>query len=318
MCATAVFDLREAPRSMAVLGAGAVGCELAQAFARLGTAVALVETQPRVLPSGDPAASAVLGEALSADGVRVRTGAAVLSAREEHGQVLLDLGGGAPVRADRLLLATGREADTRGLGFDVIGIYPGEHGVIPVDRHMGTAAAGVSAAGDVTGLFPHTHGAYAMGRIAGTAWLRRRRRPAFDPGPIPQVVFTDPEVAAVGATEDELLGSPARVAHLPMSEVDRALTAGDTRGFTTLLAAPRRLTGHLGGGRVVGATSAAARAGEMIHEPALAMRTGMFAGRLAQAVHAYPSWSLAVQQAAAQFVGGHGGRTARRVGTARG
>jgi pyruvate/2-oxoglutarate dehydrogenase complex dihydrolipoamide dehydrogenase (E3) component len=101
------------------------------------------------------------------------------------------------------------------------------------------------------------------------------------------------------------------VAYLPLSEVDRALAADRTDGFVKLIAGPRRLLGNLGGGRILGATIVAGRGGEMIHEPALAMATGMFAGRLAAATHAYPTWSYAVQLAAAQFVMELGGRTAR-------
>jgi pyruvate/2-oxoglutarate dehydrogenase complex dihydrolipoamide dehydrogenase (E3) component len=127
------------------------------------------------------------------------------------------------------------------------------------------------------------------------------------------VVFTDPEVAQVGLTEARAVRlRGARVASVPMRAVDRAITAGRTEGFVSLIAGPRWPTGNLGGGRLLGATIVAARAGEMIDEVALAMRAGMFAGRLAQATHAYPTWTLALQQAAAQFVGGYGGRTARR------
>lgn len=311
-----VFELREPPDSLVVLGAGAVGCELAQAFARLGVEVTLVEAAPRVLPALDPDASAVLADSLTGDGVRLRTGTLAWSARVDGEQVVLDLGDGDAVRAERLLVATGRRPDTGDLGLDVAGVRTDERGFVLVDRHMDTGVDGISAAGDITGLFPHTHGAYAMGRVAVTAGMRRTRRPAFDAASIPAVVFTDPEVAVVGSGEHEL-AAPARVAELPMTAVDRAITAADTRGFVKLVAGPRRAFRYLWGGRVVGATIVAARAGEMIHEPALAMRTGMFTGRLAQAVHAYPTWSLAVQQAAAQFVGGHDGRAARPVRSVR-
>jgi pyruvate/2-oxoglutarate dehydrogenase complex dihydrolipoamide dehydrogenase (E3) component len=150
-----------------------------------------------------------------------------------------------------------------------------------------------------------------MGRVAVGATLHRLRRPAFDTGAIPRMVLTDPEIATVGAAEHEVTDRQARVAFLPLSEVDRAITADRTTGFVKLLAGPRPVLGSLGGGRVLGATIMADRAGELIHEPALAMHTGMFTGRLAQTVHAYPTWSIAVQQAAAQFFGGYGGRTAR-------
>jgi pyruvate/2-oxoglutarate dehydrogenase complex dihydrolipoamide dehydrogenase (E3) component len=154
-----------------------------------------------------------------------------------------------------------------------------------------------------------------MGRIAARNALRPLwAAPArFDPVPIPWVVFTDPEVAQVGLTEAQAAQAHpgARVAFLPMQEADRAVIAGRTQGFVKIIAGRRRVLGTAGGGRVLGATIVAARAGEMIHEPALAIRTGMFTGRLAQAVHAYPTWSLAIQQTAAQFFGEFGGRTAR-------
>ncbi|MGH3238823.1 MAG: hypothetical protein ACRDNL_00485, partial [Spirillospora sp.] len=168
----------------------------------------------------------------------------------------------------------------------------------------------VYAAGDVTGRLQLTHAAYAMGRVAVRNALGGRRKAAYTDAGVPRVVFTDPEVAQVGLTETEA-GPDARVAYLPMTELDRAVTAGRTDGFVKLITGPRRLLGHRCGGRLLGATIVAARAGEMIHEPALALRTGMFTGRLAQTVHAYPTLSIAVQQAAAQFFGGYGGRTAR-------
>ncbi|WP_019856310.1 dihydrolipoyl dehydrogenase family protein [Actinopolyspora mortivallis] len=310
-----LFELTDEPASLLVLGGGAVGCELAQALNRLGIGVTVLEGASRLLPAMDPEASAVLTRQLLAEGVRVRTGTPARAVRAADGKVLVDLADGETARAERLLVATGRRPDTEGLGLDTVGLRTDGKGHVLVDRHMDTGVAGLSAAGDVTGLFGHTHGAYAMGRVAVLAGARRMRRPTFDPATAPTVVFTSPEVATVGVGEHELgHHSGARLAHLPMSEVDRAVTAGAEEGFVKLLAGPRRVVGRLGGGRVLGASIVAERAGEMIHEPALALRTGMFAGRLAQTVHAYPSWSMAVQQAAAQFVGGHGGRTARPVG----
>jgi pyruvate/2-oxoglutarate dehydrogenase complex dihydrolipoamide dehydrogenase (E3) component len=154
-----------------------------------------------------------------------------------------------------------------------------------------------------------------MGRIAARNALRSRWQPpgSFTTRAFPRVVFTDPEMAEVGLTEKQAAQQVrgARVASAPMQEADRAVTAGRTEGLIKLIAGPRRLTGNLGGGQLLGATIVAGRAGEMINELALAMQTGMFTGRLAQTSHAYPTWSLAIQQAAAQFFGSYGGRTAR-------
>lgn len=154
-----------------------------------------------------------------------------------------------------------------------------------------------------------------MGRIAAGNTLGQKID-RFRDDAIPRVTFTDPEIAQVGLTEEEAtrrFPGEARVAYLPMAEVDRAVAAGRTEGFVKIVAGKRRLLGHMGGGRVLGATVVAERAGELIHEAALAMRTGMFTGCLAQTVHAYPTWSMAIQQCAAQFVMEYGGRRAREA-----
>jgi len=313
-----IFGLGELPGRLAVLGGGAVGCELAQAFARLGSQVTLVEAAPRLLPAADPAASEIIERVFRAEGISVRTGVAAASVKQNGNGVTLVLASGEETAADRLLVAAGRQPAAGHLGPENAGVRLDERGHIVTDRHLATTAPGIYAAGDVTGRMPFTHAAHAMGRLAARNALRRRWSPPapFTTAAIPWVVFTDPEVAQVGLTEPQAAASRpgVRVAYLPMSEADRAVTAGRTEGFVTIIAGRRRVLGNAGGGRVLGATIVAARAGEMIHEPALAMRTGMFTGRLAQAVHAYPTWSLAIQQAAAQFFGCFGGRTARPAG----
>ncbi|TDE35700.1 FAD-dependent oxidoreductase [Actinomadura sp. 6K520] len=309
-----VFGLDDPPRSLAVLGGGTTGCELAQAFGRLGVEVTVVEAADRLLPQADPDASGVIADVFAREGITVRTGTGVVAAGAASGGVRLELSGGDPVEAQRLLVAVGRTPVTDGLGLDAAGVRTGDTGRVITGRRLATTAVGVYAAGDVTGRLQLTHAAYAMGRVAARNALGGRRKASYRDDATPRVVFTDPEVAQVGLTVAEAVeaGLDARVAELPMSDLDRAVTAGRTDGFVRLVAGPRRLLGHRGGGRVLGATIVAARAGEMIHEPALAMRTGMFTGRLAQTVHAYPTWSIAVQQAAAQFFGAYGGRTARR------
>jgi pyruvate/2-oxoglutarate dehydrogenase complex dihydrolipoamide dehydrogenase (E3) component len=314
-----VFGLDELPGRLTVLGGGAVGCELAQAFARLGSEVTLIEAAPRLLPTADPAASQVVEGVFRAEGISVRTGAAVASAKHNEDGVTLCLASGEEAAGDQLLVATGRDPVTGHLGLEEAGVRLDDRGYVATDRHLATTAPGIYAAGDVTGLMLFTHAAHAMGRLAARNALRHRWSPpgAFATTAIPWVVFTNPEVAQVGLTEAQAAAAHAgaRVAFLPMSEADRAVTAGRTEGFVKIIAGRRRVLGAAGGGRVLGATIVAARAGEMIHEPALAMRTGMFTGRLAQTIHAYPTWSLAVQQAAAQFFGQFGGRTAHPAGS---
>jgi pyruvate/2-oxoglutarate dehydrogenase complex dihydrolipoamide dehydrogenase (E3) component len=287
------------------LGGGAVGCELAQAFAHLGAKVTVVEALDRLLPREEPEASAAVADVFATEGIEVRLRCKVTRAEalEEKGAVRLHLDDGSTVSADRLLVAVGRRAATDSLGLDAAGVAT-ERGLVVTDDRLATTAAGIWAAGDVTGKLQFTHAADEMGRVAaGNALSPRWRRRRFDPSAIPWVTFTTPEVARVGRTEADAAAAwrGARVAFLPMAEVDRAIVTGQTAGFVKVIAGPRPILRGAGGGRVLGATIVAARAGELIHEPALAMRTGMFTGRLAQTVHAYPTWSVAVRQAVAQF-----------------
>jgi pyruvate/2-oxoglutarate dehydrogenase complex dihydrolipoamide dehydrogenase (E3) component len=215
------------------------------------------------------------------------------------------------VQAERLLVAVGRRPDTDGLDFAAAGVETDRRGFVRTDPHLGTTAKTVYAVGDVTGGLQFTHAADEMGRIAAANALGRVQWRAYRPDATPWVTFTDPEVGRVGITEEQAAGHGGQVAFLPMSEVDRAITAGRTDGFVKLIAGPRPLLRGAGGGRLLGASIVAERGGDMVAEAAQAIRTRMFAGRLAQTTHAYPSWALAVQQAAAQFFFEIGGRKAR-------
>lgn len=307
-----VFELTTPPGSLAVLGGGAVGCELAQAFARFGVDVTIVEARDRLLAGEEPEASEVIGEACRSAGITVLTGRTVTRAEPRSQGLRLHFADGTALDADQLLVAVGRRGTTEGLGLEDVGVRVDKSYVV-TDEHLATSVPGIWAVGDVNGRLQLTHAADEMGRVAAANALSRvRRRRRFDAAGIPRVTFTAPEVAHVGVTE---AGAPAgaRVAFLPMGDVDRAVVSGDTRGFVKLIAGPRPLLRQAGGGRILGATIVAERAGEMIAEPTLAIRTGMFAGRLAQTVHAYPTWSVAVQQAAAQLFFEIGGRRARPV-----
>ena len=298
------FDLSAPPESLAVLGGGPIGCELGQAMARLGVRVVLYEALPRVLPREEVEASETVTRALTAAGVEVRTGETVVRVdRCPDGAASITVDSGETTVVERVLAAVGRRPETDGLGLDAAGVDLDHRGFVAVDATMATSARGVWAVGDVTGTLMFTHAADEMGRVAAQNALRRRSRARFEPERTPWVTFVDPEVARIGLTETEAAArdKKALVAHVPMSEFDRAITSGRTDGFVKLIAGRRPLLGMSGGGQVIGATIVAPRAGEMIHEVALAMRTRMFTGRLAQTSHAYPTWSVAVQLAASKF-----------------
>lgn len=307
-----VFDQRGAPSSLGIIGGGPIGCELAEAFGRLGVKVTLFEGEDRLLPREEPDASAVIADALRAAGIDVRLGSAIESLAAVDGGVSLRTAGGDDL-VERLLVAVGRLPNSRGMGLEELGVVLDRRGHIETDDRLQTAVRGVYAVGDVTGKLTFTHAADEMGRLATGNALRKGVRGRFRTHWIPWVTFTSPEVARVGFTEAEAAEHGGLVADLPMSEMDRAITDGATDGFIKLIAGPKALTRRAFGGKLIGATIVAPRAGEMIHEIALAMRAGLFTGRVAQTVHAYPTWSMGIQKAAGQFFGEIEGRTARKA-----
>jgi pyruvate/2-oxoglutarate dehydrogenase complex dihydrolipoamide dehydrogenase (E3) component len=312
-----LFELRAQPASLAILGAGPIGVEMTQAFARLGTQVTLIEAEDRVLPREEAEASAIVARALGADRATVRIGTRLEKAEPVEGGTRLHLSSGAPVEVEQVLVAMGRRPVSRGFGLEEIGVALDERGFVQTDDTLRTSVSGIWAVGDVTGRLQFTHAAANMGFIAAGNALRRGgrvRSQRFRSDAIPWVTFTDPEVAHVGMTEAQAAQVGGRVAQVPFEDFDRAIASGRTDGYLKLFAGPRRLLGNAGGGRLLGATVVGPSAGELVHEVALGIRTGMFAGRLAQTVHAYPTWSVALQIAAAQLffeVDGRGHRPAR-------
>ncbi|MBO8202261.1 FAD-dependent oxidoreductase [Streptomyces smyrnaeus] len=275
-----VWGLEELPERLVVLGGGPIGCELGQAFARLGSRVTVVEAAERLLPREEPRASHLLRERLESEGVSVRTGWAAEKA--EQGALV---GPGGKLPYDVLLAVTGRRATVQGLCVEAAHVEVDEHGNIRTDKRLRTTNPRVYAAGDVTGLSAFTHLGGVQGSAAAAhALLGVRRR--LDYAAVPSVTYTDPEVARVGPTEDEArekYGGKVRVRTLRHDRVDRAVVEGRTEGFTTLVLGPR--------GRIVGATVVAPRAGETIAHLAAAVRGGWTASRYAATVHPYPSWT---------------------------
>jgi pyruvate/2-oxoglutarate dehydrogenase complex dihydrolipoamide dehydrogenase (E3) component len=299
-----IFALREQPRRLVVLGAGAVGLELAQAFARLGTAVDVIDVAPVFLPHEDPDIAALMRRVLESEGIRFHLGAKPLRVTRVASGVEVtvgDAGGERAVAGDQLLVATGRAANVENLGLERAGVSVGERGIV-IDTHLRTSVSGIFAAGDVTGTLPFTHVAAYQGRLAAHNAFERQQAASYRV--IPWVLFTDPEIAHVGLTEPEARrahGDSVRVAKLPFAAVDRAVITRRPRGLIKVIAGGRPLLGHAGGGTILGAHIAGPGAGELIHEFVVGMQVRAFSGRLAQAIHAYPTMSVGVQQAVARL-----------------
>jgi pyruvate/2-oxoglutarate dehydrogenase complex dihydrolipoamide dehydrogenase (E3) component len=300
-----VWDLTELPRRLAILGGGPIGCELGQAFARLGSEVTIVEQQPALLASEEPEAGRLLGEPLAAEGVGVLTGRRVerVAFEGEGGRLELDgrgedEDGGGPVAFDRLLVATGRAPDTAGLGLEAVEVKTTDAGAVRVDERLRTTGKRIFAAGDVTGGPQFTHlAAHQAGMVVSNA-LFRTRRSAPAATSVPWVIFTDPEIARVGLTEAqarEREGEAAGAQRFDHDGLDRAVAAGAPHGFAKLVTGPR--------GRLLGATLAGPASGESIAGLAAVVARGGRVRDVFATIHPYPTFSEAASRAAGEYLG---------------
>jgi pyruvate/2-oxoglutarate dehydrogenase complex dihydrolipoamide dehydrogenase (E3) component len=276
---------RELPGRLAVIGGGAVGVELAQAFARFGTRVAVLQGVERLIPAEEPEAGDLLRKHLERDGITVITGARVTGV-EPGLRVLLE--GGQPVESERLLVATGRRPNLDGFDLPASGLHTSERGWLEVEPETLAAGERVWAGGDVTGIAGFTHVAHYHGTLIGRR-LRGQERPANHVA-VPRVTFTDPEVASVGLTEAQAKaqGINVRVASADAANSARGYIHDFQDGLVKLVADLDRRV-------LVGATIVSPRAGEMIHELVLALRAEVPLPVLADTIHAFPTFSRVLQ-----------------------
>ncbi|MGH9253870.1 MAG: mercuric reductase [Vicinamibacterales bacterium] len=282
-----VFSLSDRPRRLLVVGGGPVGCELSQAFALLGTAVALVEACPRVLPHEDAEAAEILQRQLSDDGVRVLTSVTLreIGAEPQSGGVSARFDGGE-IGADAVLVVTGRSPNVDGLNLEAAGVDHDGRGV-RVDEWLRTSNRRIYAAGDVCSRFNFTHAADAMARVAvqNALFPWRRRASALV---IPWSTYTFPEVAHVGLAPVDAVRSGAQRITISLAEVDRAVIDGEREGFVRV---------HHERGRVVAATIVAPRAGELIGYVASMMRRRASLAELSAEIFPYPTLAEALRNA---------------------
>jgi pyruvate/2-oxoglutarate dehydrogenase complex dihydrolipoamide dehydrogenase (E3) component len=296
-----VFDLAERPRRLVVIGGGPVGIEIAQAHRRLGAAVTVVEAASRILAREDAELAGVVERALLGEGVELRTGVSIERVAVQDGGVALELRRGEEretLEGSHLLVATGRRPITDGLGLDAAGIAHDRNG-ITVDRSLRTSNRRAYAIGDVAGGaaggYRFTHAAnYHAGLVIRNALFRLPVR--VDPTRIPRVTFTDPELAAVGISEEEARadGRPFRILRSPFAENDRAQAERATGGLVKAIITPR--------GRILGCGIAGARAGELIVPWTLAIAKGHKVQDIAGLVFPYPTFSEVTKRAAIEFL----------------
>lgn len=286
----AIWSPERVPGSLVVIGAGAIGIEFAQIFGRFGSKVTVLEALPHILPNEDEEAAASLVPAFEAEGITLRAGVSIERASHDAERWTIALAGGEELRADEVLVATGRRPvfDVHDLG--AAGVELDERGRPRLDETLRTTNPSVWAAGDATGDLLFTHvGSYEAELVVDDILGRPRPR---DYRVVPRVTFCDPEVASVGLTEREAreAGLEIATAVLPLADNERAHIDGATAGLVKLVADAR--TGEVLGGHIVGP-----EAGAMIHEVVAIMAARVPAAVIGDAIHAYPTLSESVKGA---------------------
>jgi len=299
-----VWSLRDLPERLLVLGGGPIGCELTQAFARLGAQVTQVEMAPRLMVREDPEISELVMQRFRDEGIDVRLGTRATAFQLSDGEKQLIAerdGKEITIGFDQVLVAVGRAANTSGYGLEEIGVQLSERRTVAVDDYMQTSLPNVYACGDVAGPYQFTHTA------AHTAWYASvnalfggLRRFKVDYSVIPWATFTDPELARVGLNETEARerGIAYELTTYGIDDLDRAIADGSAEGLVKVLTEP-------GKDRILGATVVGEHAGDLIIEFILAMRHGLGLNKILGTIHIYPTWVEANKYAAGNWKRAH-------------
>lgn len=307
-----VWDLREKPSRLLVLGGGPIGCELAQAFQRLGVQVTLVQRSNRILNKEDNEVSAFITERLRAEGAAVLLDHNPLAVRAGEGTKFLicEYGGNeVQIPFDKLLIALGRRANVNGFGLEELGVSLADNGTISADPCLRTNYPNIYVCGDVTGPYQFTHtAAHQAWYAAVNALFSPFKQFKADYRVIPWVTYTDPEVARVGLNEQEARaqGVAYEVTHYGIDDLDRAITEEEAHGFVKVLTAP-------GKDRILGVTIVGAHAGELLAEFVLAMKHDLGLNKILGTVHPYPTLAEANKYAAGAWRRAHAPQGLLRV-----
>ena len=302
-----LWDMRELPQRLVVLGGGPIGCELAQCFARLGSRVTQIEMAPRIMLREDSEVSALAQHALERDGVQVLTGHKALRCEKEGERkfIVVEANGVEGNRTERriefdqLLCAVGRVARLKGYGLEELGIPVGR--TIETDEYLQTLYPNILAAGDVAGPYQFTHTAAHQAWYASVnALFGRFKKFKADYAVIPWVTFIDPEVARVGLNEQEAIEKSVayEVTKYDIADLDRAIADSAAEGFVKVLTVP-------GQDRILGVTIVGAHAGDLLAEYVLAMKHGLGLNKILGTIHTYPTMAEANKYAAGEWKRNH-------------
>ena len=292
--------LDAAPTTMAVVGAGAVGCEFADVFNAFGSQVTLIEVASRILPIEDVDSSTELARAFKKRGIEAVTGAKITAAKVESNSVTLSFeAAGQPrvLTVDKVLVAAGRAPNVEGFGLEQLGVKKSDRGFIAINEKFETSVKGVYAIGDVAGNQMLAHKGSREGHVLADMLGGQPAHPV-NYGNIPSATYCHPEVASVGYTEEQVKakGTPYKVGKFPFSANGRARTSGETDGFVKIIRDEKH-------GEILGAHIVGAHATEMIHELVVARENEFTVEEIDLAVHAHPTLSEAIAEAVLDSMG---------------
>ena len=289
-----IFQLERIPEHLAILGGGPVGCELAQAFQRLGSKVTIIQKQEHLLIKEEKESQLKMEDLFRQEGIELFLNQTVVEIKENQGKIDLIFDNGTSINASHLLVATGRKANIESLNLSAASVKTYPKGIV-VDAYGRTSQSHIWAVGDITGQWLFTHMAEQAARCVLWnllfPWPFKRKIQTL----VPRVTFTDPEIASVGLLEKEAVSQYGSrgiaVYQVPYSQVDRAITAGRTEGFVKIIT-------KKWSSKILGASIVSPHAGEMLMEIILAMKHGIPLRKLADVIHPYPTYSLAIRKAA--------------------
>ena len=292
--------LEKAPKSIAIVGAGAVGCEFADVFHAFGSKVSLIEAMPRILPLEDEDSSAEVQRSFKKRGMDVMAGAKLTAAKIGKDSVTLTVevqGAKQEIAADRVLVATGRAANVENIGLKEAGVQLTDRGFIKINERMETSAKGLYAIGDVAGPPMLAHKGEREGMIIAEVIAGKSFHP-LSYGNIPNATYCHPEVASIGMTEAQVKEKKIdyKVGKFPYSANGRARTSGETEGFVKIIRDAKY-------GEILGAHIVGAHATELIHELAVARENEFTVEEIELAIHAHPTLSESIAEAVLDSLG---------------
>jgi pyruvate/2-oxoglutarate dehydrogenase complex dihydrolipoamide dehydrogenase (E3) component len=287
-----IFNLKTIPKSLAIIGGGPIGCELGQAFQRLGTQVSIIHNKEHLLDKEDVHASHVIARQFEKEGVKLFLNQNVKSVYYANNEFILELNEKNSFKAEQLLVATGHKPHISSLNLDTIGVQYGENGIL-VDAYGRTTTPHIWAVGDCIGQPFYSHAAEHQARAVLSSFLNPFFNHKLANQSIPRITFTDPEVASIGLSEYEAKEKYGTIAtyQVPFTSIDRGITTGRTDGFVKIIT--KKWSSH-----ILGATLVGEGVGELLSQISTAMYMKIPLRKLANVIHPYPSYSLAIRHAA--------------------